>query len=39
MDDPFANLDDAKVEDARKFLEQLAGKYQLIYFTCSSMRV
>jgi ABC-type transport system involved in cytochrome c biogenesis ATPase subunit len=38
LDDPFTNLDDAKAEDAKRFLEQLAAKYQLIYFTCSNTR-
>lgn len=38
MDDPFTNLDDAKMKQARKFLEHVAEKYQVIYFTCSESR-
>lgn len=38
MDDPFANLDDRKVEACRGFIEALAEKYQIIYFTCSDAR-
>lgn len=38
MDDPFTNLDDKKVAAGRKFMEILAEKYQIIYFTCSSAR-
>ncbi len=38
MDDPFINLDDAKLEEGRTFLKEIAGKYQIIYFTCSNSR-
>lgn len=38
MDDPFANLDDCKVEEARNFIDRVAEKYQVIYFTCSRAR-
>ena len=38
MDDPFTNLDDEKMKQARKFLEYVAQKYQVIYFTCSESR-
>lgn len=38
MDDPFANLDDRKLDACRGFLEKLGEKYQIIYFTCSSSR-
>lgn len=38
MDDPFTNLDDRKMITGRKFMEKLAEKYQIIYFTCSSAR-
>ena len=38
MDDPFTNLDDEKMKQARKFLEFVAQKYQIIYFTCSESR-
>ena len=39
MDDPFAHLDDQKVEAAKDFLQEISHKYQIIYFTCSSSRV
>lgn len=38
MDDPFTNLDDAKVQAGKGFLEAVADKYQVIYFTCSRAR-
>lgn len=38
MDDPFTNLDDEKMKQAKKFLEFVAQKYQVIYFTCSESR-
>lgn len=38
MDDPFTNLDDEKLKAAKKFLEHVAEKYQVIYFTCSEAR-
>ncbi len=38
MDDPFTNLDDEKMKQAKKFLEHIAEKYQVIYFTCSESR-
>jgi uncharacterized protein YhaN len=38
MDDPFANLDDWKIDACMQFLEKLAEKYQIIYFTCSNAR-
>lgn len=38
MDDPFTNLDDEKMKKAKMFLEYVAEKYQVIYFTCSEMR-
>ncbi|MBQ2923801.1 MAG: AAA family ATPase [Tyzzerella sp.] len=38
MDDPFTNLDDEKIQKAKKFLEFVAEKYQVIYFTCSESR-
>lgn len=38
MDDPFVNLDDSKLEAGQAFLEEIAGKYQVIYFTCSNAR-
>ena len=38
MDDPFTNLDDKKVSAGKDFIEKLAEKYQIIYFTCSASR-
>lgn len=38
LDDPFTNLDDDKMRYAKKFLETLAEKYQILYFTCSEAR-
>ena len=38
MDDPFTNLDDKKVNAGMDFIEELAKKYQIIYFTCSASR-
>lgn len=38
MDDPFNNLDDKKVNAGKGFIEKLAEKYQIIYFTCSASR-
>lgn len=38
MDDPFTNLDDHKISEGRVFLDELAEKYQVIYFTCSQSR-
>lgn len=38
MDDPFANFDDKKVNAGMDFVEKLAEKYQIIYFTCSASR-
>lgn len=38
MDDPFSNLDDKKVDAGMDFVEKLAQKYQILYFTCSASR-
>lgn len=38
MDDPFTNLDDKKVNAGMDFVEKLAERYQIIYFTCSASR-
>lgn len=38
LDDPFINLDEAKVAKAKSFLQILAKDYQLIYFTCHASR-
>lgn len=39
LDDPFVNLDGEKLHRALAFLEQIAEKYQVIYFTCHESRV
>ena len=39
LDDPFANLDDTRLEKALGLLKELAKQRQIIYFTCSSNRV
>jgi DNA repair exonuclease SbcCD ATPase subunit len=38
MDDPFACLDDGKLEGALEWLGTLSKEYQIIYFTCSRYR-
>lgn len=38
LDDPFTNLDDEKLEAARRLLSEVAKQYQVIYFTCSRSR-
>ena len=38
LDDPFTNLDDAKLEMAKKLVERLSDEYQIIYFVCSNSR-
>ena len=38
LDDPFVNLDDNKIEKAKKILEQLSQEYQVLYFTCHESR-
>ncbi len=38
LDDPFVNMDEKALEGAKNILEQIAGSYQLIYFTCHSSR-
>lgn len=38
LDDPFVNLDDAKLGEAIRLLERLSGDRQILYFTCSSVR-
>lgn len=38
LDDPFVNLDDEKTVGGRKLLEIIAKEYQVIYFTCMSVR-
>lgn len=38
FDDPFANLDNTKLEGGLKFLDQIAREYQVLYFTCHESR-
>ncbi len=38
LDDPFVNLDGARIEGGLKFLDEAAKEYQLIYFTCHESR-
>lgn len=38
LDDPFANMDDEKIEAAKRLLDRLKEQYQIIYLTCSSAR-
>gem|GEM_PF-2447530 len=38
MDDPFSNLDEDKIEGGKRFLRQIAEKYQVLYFTCHESR-
>ncbi len=38
MDDPFVNMDEKKIEGGRKLLNELAKKYQILYFTCHESR-
>ncbi len=38
LDDPFTNLDDAKMKLAGCLLEEISQKYQVLYFTCSEAR-
>ena len=38
MDDPFVNFDLKKTSEARKFLDKVGEKYQIIYFTCHESR-
>lgn len=38
LDDPLVKLDDRKLDGAKQFLTQTAGRYQIIYLTCSTAR-
>ena len=38
LDDPFANLDQEKVEAGNELLKEVAKEYQVIYFTCHDSR-
>lgn len=39
LDDPFVNIDDAKMKGALAFLNEVARNHQVIYFTCSNSRI
>lgn len=38
FDDPFVNLDKAKVEGGLEFLKEVSSEYQILYFTCHESR-
>ena len=38
LDDPFVNMDDAKLAGAKAFAHSIADDYQIIYLTCSKGR-
>ncbi|MCC8141119.1 MAG: AAA family ATPase [Lachnospiraceae bacterium] len=38
LDDPLVNLDEQKREGGRRLMRALAGRYQIIYFTCQEVR-
>ncbi|SDW92850.1 Uncharacterized protein YhaN [Lachnospiraceae bacterium KHCPX20] len=38
LDDPFVNFDAQKLACAKRLLEELSRKYQIIYFTCHESR-
>lgn len=38
LDDPFVNLDQKKIDGAKKFIEHVAENYQVIYLTCHPSR-
>lgn len=38
LDDPFANLDNPKLEAAKNFIKNLSKDYQIIYLTCHDSR-
>ncbi len=37
-DDPFVNFDDEKLEKAKRLLQNLGNRYQIVYFTCHKSR-
>ena len=39
FDDPFVNLDEEKLDGARKLIEGISKRYQVIYFTCHESRI
>lgn len=38
LDDPFVNLDGARMKNGMEFLQKLADKNQILYFTCHESR-
>ncbi|MDD6380799.1 MAG: AAA family ATPase [Lachnospiraceae bacterium] len=38
LDDPFVNFDEEKLTDAKKLMQELSQKYQIIYMTCHESR-
>lgn len=38
LDDPFANLDEANMEGAKRLLKMVSREYQVLYFTCHESR-
>lgn len=39
LDDPFASLDDEKIQGALRLLREASERYQILYFTCSRSRI
>ena len=39
MDDPFSNMDEAKINGGKKFLDEISKEYQVIYLTCHKSRM
>jgi uncharacterized protein YhaN len=39
LDDPFVNLDEAHLQAARKLLEKLSARYQIIHMVCHEGRL
>ena len=39
LDDPFVNLDDARISNAKLLLTEIAKEYQVIYLVCHSSRI
>lgn len=38
LDDPFTNLDENRIESAKKAIETLSEEYQILYLTCHESR-
>ncbi len=39
MDDPFSNMDEAKINGGKRFLDEISKEYQVIYLTCHKSRL